>query len=134
MAQTVHQTIILPARPDRLFDMYLDPKEHAAFTGAPVTIAARPGAAFSAFGDKLSGTILHVAPKKMIVQTWRSVNFPAEAIDSVLVLTFWPNEQGGRIELTQVNVCDEDFEGVNKGWPKFYWEPWKAHLLAHPGA
>ena len=34
----------LPAPPDRLFDMYLDPEAHAAFTGAPVTIAPRPPA------------------------------------------------------------------------------------------
>ena len=30
----------LPAAPDRLFDMYLDPGSHAAFTGRPVTVAA----------------------------------------------------------------------------------------------
>ena len=32
------------ARPDRLFDMYLEPQSHAAFTGAPMTIAAHAGA------------------------------------------------------------------------------------------
>jgi len=41
-------------------------------TGFPVTIAARADAPFRAFNDMLSGTIIHVAPKRLIVQTWRS--------------------------------------------------------------
>ena len=57
----------LPASPDRLFDMYLDAEAHAAFTGAAVTIEPRAGAPFRAFEGMLSGTILHVEPKRLIV-------------------------------------------------------------------
>src|SRR6516225_4422234 len=89
----------LPSPPDRLFDMYLDPREHAAFTGLPVTIGPRPGDAFRAFDGAIWGTILHVEPKRLIVQTWRSVNFSSHDVDSVLVLTFWPADDGARIEL-----------------------------------
>jgi activator of HSP90 ATPase len=118
----------LPATPDRLFDTYLDPEAHAAVTGAPVTIAARPGAPFHAFNGMLTGTILHLEPKRLIVQTWRSANFPADALDSVLVLSFWPQAEGGRIELVHVNVPTEDFAGVSQGWEKYYWTPWRAYL------
>ena len=118
----------LPAPPDRLFDMYLDPGEHAAFTGAPVTITPRPGAPFCAFNGMLTGAILHLEPKRLIVQTWRSVNFPAGALDSVLVLSFWPEAGGSRIELVQVNVPEEDFAGVSHGWERYYWTPWRAYL------
>jgi activator of HSP90 ATPase len=118
----------LPAPPDVLYDMYLDPAAHAAFTGAPVTIAPRAGAPFRAFNGALSGTILHVEPRRLIVQTWRSTHFAAADIDSVLVLTFWPEKDGGRIELAQVNVADDDFAGVSHGWEKYYWTPWRAYL------
>jgi activator of HSP90 ATPase len=118
----------LPAPPDRLFDMYLDLREHAAFTGLPVTIAAQPGHAFRAFDGAIGGTILHVEPKRLIVQTWRSVNFPPEAIDSILILTFRPHSDGGQIELTQINVADEDFAGVSHGWEEHYWTPWRNYL------
>jgi hypothetical protein len=40
--------------------MYLDARKHAAFTGAPVKIAARVGARFEAFGGALRGTILQL--------------------------------------------------------------------------
>ena len=118
----------LPARPDQLYEMYLDPKAHAAFTGAPVTIAAHAGAEFKAFGGQIWGKILHVEPKRLIVQTWRSTHFLPESIDSVLVLSFHPETAGGRIELVQVNVADEDFAGVCHGWEKYYWTPWRAYL------
>jgi hypothetical protein len=46
----------------------------------------------------------------------------------VLVLTFYPEADGGRIELVHVNVADEDFAGVSHGWEKHYWTPWRAYL------
>jgi uncharacterized protein YndB with AHSA1/START domain len=134
MPKNVVIAVALPAPPDRLFDMYLDPRQHAAFTGATVAIEARAGAPFQAFGGVLSGTVLHVEPKRLIVQTWRSTNFGPKDIDSVLVLTFWPDPQGGRIELVHVNVADDDFAGVSHGWEKYYWTPWRAYLSANPGS
>jgi activator of HSP90 ATPase len=128
MPRNVILAASLPVPPDRLFDMYFDAKSHAAFTGHPVEIGPRAGAAFSAFGGILSGRILHVEPKQLLVQTWRSANWPKGAIDSVLTLTFVPEPSGGRIELVQVNVPDEDFAGVCHGWEKYYWTPWRAAL------
>ncbi len=132
MPRNVILAASLPATADRLFDMYLDPKAHAAFTGAPVTIEPRAGAPFSAFDGTLSGTMLHVVPKRLIVQAWRSANWPADAIDSVLTLSFWPEGDKARIELVHVNVSDEDFAGVSQGWEKYYWTPWREYLRKNP--
>ena len=130
MTKNVTMAASLPARPDRLFEMYLDAQLHAAITGSPVEIAPRAGAPFRAFGGMLSGTILHVAPKRLIVQSWRSANWPNDAIDSLLVLTFWAEDAGGRIELVHVNVPDDDFADVSHGWEKYYWVPWRKYLTA----
>jgi uncharacterized protein YndB with AHSA1/START domain len=131
MARTVSFAVALPASAARLFSMYLDPKQHAAFTGAPVKIAARPGAPFAAFGGALSGTILQVVPNRLIVQSWRSTHFAKQDIDSTLVLSFWPKGRGAQIELTHVNIADSDFAGVSEGWSKYYWIPWRAYLAGH---
>jgi uncharacterized protein YndB with AHSA1/START domain len=128
MPKTVSLAANLPASPARLFRMYLDPKRHAGFTGAPVKIAARVGAPFSAFHGALSGTILQLVPNRLIVQSWRSSEFAKRDLDSTLILTFWPDQGGGRIELTHVNVADTDFAGVSEGWSKYYWTPWRAYL------
>jgi uncharacterized protein YndB with AHSA1/START domain len=129
MPRTVTLAVDLPASAAKLYRMYLDPKQHAAFTGAPVQIAARPGAAFVAFGGALNGTILQIVPNRLIVQSWRSTHFAKHDIDSTLVLSFCSQRRGARIELTHVNVADSDFAGVAEGWSKYYWVPWRAYLV-----
>ena len=128
MSNTITLAVDLPAQPGRLYDMYLNPKLHAAFTGAPVTIAAKSGARFEAFGGAISGTVLQVIPKRLIVQSWRSTNFGKRDVDSTLILRCLPNGKGGRIELTHVNVAERDFGGVSDGWAKYYFVPWRAYL------
>ncbi len=128
MPRTILTAATLPAPPDQLFDMYLDPAVHGAFTGAPVTIAPKVGAEFLAFDKALSGRILHLVPKRLIVQSWRASHWSAEDLDSTLILSFFPDEEGGRIELVHANVADDDFAGVSQGWEKYYWAPWKAYL------
>jgi len=128
--RTVTMAVHLPCSAARLYRMYLDPKQHAAFTGAPVKIAARAGAVFEAFGGAISGRILQLVPNRLIVQSWRSVQFPRRDFDSTLVLTFWPDKGGARIDLTHVNVADCDYAGVSEGWSKYYWVPWRRYLTA----
>ena len=128
MPHTVALAIDLPAPPARLYEMYLNPRTHAAITGAPVRIAARAGATFEAFGGALTGKILQVVPNRLIVQSWRSTEFGKRDLDSTLILTFRTNGRAGRIELTHVNVAERDFGGVSEGWAKYYFVPWRAYL------
>ena len=128
MARTIQTAASLPASPDRLFDMYLDPEAHAAFTGMPVTVSSVLGSSFSAFNGVITGTMLQVVPRRLIVQSWRSPYWGPTDLDSTLVLTFLAENDGTRIELTQVNVVDTDFAGVSQGWEKYYWTPWREHL------
>ena len=128
MTRTIITAAALPAHPEKLFEMYLDAAEHAAFTGLAVTLEPHAGGSFRAFDGMLSGTILHIEPKTLIVQTWRSANWPLTAMDSVLTLSFWPAEEGARIELVHANVPEDDFAGVSQGWEKYYWTPWRAYL------
>lgn len=133
MTKTVILAASLPAEPERLYDMYLDPVEHAAWTGHAVTVDARAGAAFSAFGGILSGKIVHLEPKRVIVQSWRSGNWAPSDLDSTLILTFVKAPQGARVELHHVNVPESDFAGVTHGWERFYWTPWRAYLEKRAG-
>lgn len=134
MPRTIILAASLPATPDKLFDMYLDAEAHAAFTGLRVILEPHRGGVFEAFDGMLSGTILHLEPKTLIVQTWRSGNWPLTTMDSVLMLSFWPAEDGARIELVHVNVPEEDFAGVSQGWEKYYWTPWHDYLIGKSSA
>jgi activator of HSP90 ATPase len=131
MRSVIQQSVVLPARAEALFDMYVDPVAHAAFTGWPVAIGAEEGAEFSAFGGQLSGRILTSVRPRLVVQSWRSTKFHADDPDSTLILLFTPDEQNGdqgRIELVHLDVPEHDYAGVTEGWQKYYWEPWRAYL------
>jgi uncharacterized protein YndB with AHSA1/START domain len=134
MTNIVHLAAYLKASPADVYDMYLDPKSHAEITGASVKIAPRAGAKFSAFDGALSGVILQVVPKRLIVQSWRASQWKASDLDSTLILTLLPEARGQTlIRLLHVNVPDHDFAGVSQGWELYYWAPWRKYLEARRG-
>jgi len=129
MRSTICKTVVLPASADILYDMYMDPEIHGSFTGAPAKISDEPGSAFEAFGGLLLGTMLQVIKSRLIVQSWRSVNFAEEDPDSTLIISFTPEEDGeGRIDLVHLDVPEDDFQGVSGGWESRYFTPWLSYL------
>ena len=127
MTKAIQQAAKFYARPEVLFEMYMDSKKHSEATGAPAKIDRRPGGKFTAFGGQLSGKIQAVVPNKMIVQSWRGP-WKANDLDSILVITFKTMDEGTRVDIVHSNVPEHDHKGVAKGWPKYYWEPWKEYL------
>lgn len=128
MRRLIAQSVVLPAPAEDLYATYLDPALHAAVTGAPVTVGAESGAPFRAFGGQITGTMLTVVAPRLIVQSWRSVNFLEGDPDSTLILAFVPEGKNGRIDLIHIDVPEQDYQGVSEGWEKYYWAPWKRHL------
>ena len=129
MAQNIVQTAAFPASPQTLYRMFLSSKEHgAACGGAPARIAPRVGGTFSIFDGSLTGRTLLLKPGRMIVQAWRSSAFKPTDPDSILVLTFDGDAKRGTISMVHAQVPDHDAAGVRKGWPAYYWGPWKAYL------
>src|SRR6266853_6674695 len=99
MLKIVEQSVHLPAGPDALYRMYLNPHEHAAITGSPVVrIAPEVGAEFWAFDGRIQGRILALTAGRQIVQTWRSFEWRPEDLDGTLVLAFFPYSGGAIVE------------------------------------
>jgi activator of HSP90 ATPase len=128
MRSVIRDSVVLPAPAEVLYAIYLDPVKHGEMTGAPVSIGAEPGSAFSAFGGSLTGTTLVTIPSRLVVQSWRSTNFGADDPDSTLILAFVPEGSDGRIDLVHLDVPEVDYQGVTEGWEKYYWTPWKRYL------
>ena len=128
MRSIIHQTVVLPASAESLFEMYLDPAAHGAWSGGDVRISGEAGAEFEAFGGALSGQILEVVRPRLVVQSWRSTAFHKENLDSTLILNFTPEGNEGRIDLVHLDVPSHDYDQVVEGWQKYYWEPWREYL------
>jgi len=128
MAKNIFQKVTFPTTPERLYNLYLSAKEHGAATGGDVRIEKKVGSAFKAFGGMLSGKILHLIPGRMIVQTWRSAKFYKSDPDSILILSFSKARGGAQLELSHLQVPNQDYVGVKTGWPAYYWKPWAQYL------
>lgn len=128
MRNVIRQSVVLPASAEKLFEMYINPLTHQAITGAPVDIGEKRGSKFKAFDGALTGTILEVIEPRLIVKSWRSVNFMDEDPDSTLILSFASEGDEGRIDLVHLDVPDQDYDGVSQGWEKYYWTPWRTYL------
>jgi len=128
MRSVIHQSVVLPAPAEKLFEMYLDPSTHEAITGAPVEIGDKRGSEFKAFDGALTGRVLEVIAPRLIVKSWRSMNFFSRDPDSTLILSFTSEGDEGRIDLVHLDVPDQDYDGVNQGWETYYWIPWRAYL------
>ena len=128
MRSLIKQSVVLPASAESLYATYIDPKLHSAMTGGPIEISSEAGSKFSAFGGQLSGSTISVIAPRLIILSWRSVNFKDTDPDSTLILTFTPEGDQGRIDLLHVDVPEQDYEGVTNGWDKYYWTPWKNYL------
>jgi len=68
-----------------------------------------------------------VVPGKQIVQFWRATHWKKDDW-SILVLNFSRVAGGAQIDLVHIGVPSYDQKGVRKGWPKYYWRPWKKYL------
>ena len=128
MRKVIHQTVLLPAKAENLFNMYMDPLVHEAITGSKVTISDQQGSEFEAFNGMLSGHMLTIVKPSLIIQSWRSRHFNDSDPDSTLILSFTPEKDNGRIDLVHLDVPEQDYHQVVEGWKKFYWIPWRKYL------
>ncbi len=128
MARTIQQTVTFSASPERLYRIYLNPREHAAACGwGRARIAAKAGGRM-ALAPHISGRFLALVPGRLIVQTWRGANWRTSELDSVLILTFHRVRGGCRMEMVHANVPDPHARSITSGWRTYYWTPWKAYL------
>jgi uncharacterized protein YndB with AHSA1/START domain len=130
MTDAIQQSVEFDVSPNTLYGLYMNSAKHAKATGLPAKISAKVGGTFRACGRALRGKNLALTPGKMVVQAWRSTAFKRSDPDSILILTFSKTARGARVDLVHVNVPEQDHKGVTEGWPKYYWNPWRAYLAA----
>lgn len=118
----------LGASPAKLYSTFMTTAKHTAATGMPAKISPKVGGKWSAFGGMILGKNLVLIPNRMVVQTWRSSAWKKSDPDSILVVSFEKAPGGAQIALDHAGVPSYDYDGVTKGWVKYYWEPWKAYL------
>jgi len=129
MPRTIERVVTFRTTPERLYRLYLSPRQHAAACGGwgKAKIQARKGGRMQ-MAPHITGTFLSLVPGKLIVQTWRGSDWKRSDLDSVLILAFSRRQRGARLAMVHANVLDAHARSITKGWHTYYWQPWKKYL------
>jgi uncharacterized protein YndB with AHSA1/START domain len=120
---------ILPATPEQIYAAWLDADAHGAMTGGPATVeSTEVGGRFTAWGGYIDGSHLALEPARRIVQSWRSDDFPPEALDSRLEVLLEPAPGGTRITLRHTDLPEGHGPGLLEGWDEHYLEPMRRYF------
>jgi activator of HSP90 ATPase len=127
--KTLEQTVIFDAPPRVVYDVYVDEKKHAKFTGAKAKLTKKPGGKMNAWDGYVSGTMLLLVPGKRIVQTWKSQTWPKGRPESILDIRLKPKGKGTELTMIHAGIPTASLaNGFRSGWHRSYWKPIATYL------
>jgi activator of HSP90 ATPase len=124
---TIHQEEDFKATPARIYEILLDSKHFAAFTADTADVQPQAGAAFQLFGGRIVGRNVELIPNQRIVQAWRPASWPA-GVYSIVKFELVAHGSGTRILFDHTGFPEGDWESLNDGWKRMYWEPLRTYL------
>jgi activator of HSP90 ATPase len=127
--KTIRQSVTIPARPSEVYDLFMNAKKHAAFTGSKATMSNKVGGKFEVFDGYCHGHNLELKPGKKIVQAWHFAEdgWPDDHY-SICTFEFIKAPKGTKLKFTQSDIPEHKAESLKDGWKQFYWGPLKACL------
>jgi activator of HSP90 ATPase len=67
-------------------------------------------------------------PFHLIVQAWRTTEFPAEAPDSCLEVWLEEKDGGTQMRLVHSGIPEGQGESYRQGWEEYYYAPMKVYF------
>jgi activator of HSP90 ATPase len=125
--KTLRQTAMFNASPTQVYLMLMDPRRHAAFSGAPAKIAKNEGGKFEVYGGYVLGEHIALVPGKLIVQSWRGKDWPRGHMSTV-VFSLAKSGKGTKLTFTHVGIPDDQYAHIAKGWKQMYWQRMQAAI------
>jgi activator of HSP90 ATPase len=126
--ESVRASAVIPASAKEIYSAWLSAKGHAAMTGSAAKGTARVGCRFTAWDGYIEGKNLELVPPSLIVQAWRTSDFPDDAPDSRLEITLADAKGRTRITLTHTDIPAGQAKGYKQGWIDFYFKPMKEYF------
>lgn len=125
---TITQTVVVQTTPEEVFRAFVDPRVHAAVTGAAATGSARVGGRFTAWDGYISGVNRVVERPRRLVQAWMTTEWPDGAEPSQVEFVFTAVKGGTKIRMVHSRVPAAQAASYRQGWIDYYWEPLKAYF------
>jgi activator of HSP90 ATPase len=130
--KSIKQTLTFNASPAQIYNLIMDEKKHAAFTGSKATIDSKPNGKFSVFDGYCQGYNIELVKDKKIVQAWHFAE-DGWPDDHFSICSFELEKEGARTKLRflQTNVPEHKVETLKDGWKEFYWDAIKLYLKSN---
>ncbi|MFA5347488.1 MAG: SRPBCC family protein [Methanoregula sp.] len=125
--RTIRQTIVIHASAHDVYEMLMDEREHARFTGGVARISRDVGGTFVTNDGYSTGTNLELVQDAKIVQTWRAIDWPDDH-HSRLTITLSQGSSGTKLSFIQAGVPSDQYQEISQGWNDYYWNPLKEAL------
>lgn len=124
---TLSQSATFPGTPHEVYELLMDAKKHAAFTGGEAEISRKVGGSFKTFDGWAEGKNLELVPDKKIVQTWRNSDWP-EGHYSTITFELRKTKSTTRLDFTQTDLPSQFAKAIARGWKDYYWGPMRQEL------
>jgi activator of HSP90 ATPase len=118
------------ATPEAVYRAFLSSKQHSAFTGSEAKCSAKVGGKFSAWDKYITGKNLELVDGKMIVQEWKTSEWPDGYAPSILTISLKKKGEGTQLSMVQTRVPASQVDQYDKGWYESYWDPLKQYFRA----
>jgi activator of HSP90 ATPase len=122
--RTIRQTIVIHASAHDVYEMLMDERKHALFTGGSARISRDVGGTFVTNDGYSNGTNLELVQDTKIVQTWRASDWPDDHY-STLTINLSQGSSGTKLSFIQTGVPSDQYDEISQGWYDYYWNPLK---------
>jgi uncharacterized protein YndB with AHSA1/START domain len=125
---SIHQEVVLPASPDRVYEALTNSAQFTEAAGGRVAeISTAEGGAFSLFGGAILGRHIELVPGARLVQAWR-VKMWEPGVYSLVRFALTAEGSGTKVVLDHSGFPDGMEEHLSAGWGANYWEPLTKYL------
>jgi len=127
--KNLKQTVSFKASPKEVYELIMDSKNHAGFSGANASMSKKINGKFEAYDGYCRGYNIELEDGKKIVQAWHFAEdgWPEDHY-SICTFLFENKDKGTKLTFTQTGIPEHKAEALKSGWKEFYWEPMKEYL------
>jgi activator of HSP90 ATPase len=127
--KSIKQTVTFDTTPGEIYDLIMDQKKHAAFTGSKVTMSTKVNGKFNVFDGYCHGYNIELIKGEKIVQAWHFAEdgWPDDHF-SICTFELEKKDNKTKLKFVQTDVPEHKVDSLKDGWKQFYWKAMKAYL------
>jgi activator of HSP90 ATPase len=129
MSESLIVLSVFPVSPKRMYEAWLDSKEHSAFTNSEAIIDPHVGEEFSTWEGYITGKTISLEPFTRIIQSWRTTDFDEDDPDSRLEVTFEAMDSSCKVMLNHTGLPNGSKGEYIKGWEDYYFAPMQEYFV-----